>query len=241
MKIKKLTYLVLISFIASIIVFIGCQQEESPASPNDNGAYLSLSPNVDFDNLTKGDWEVISRAFTRINLRENEDGLFEISYKSGAEINMSDELFGFFEQIAESSNEKILSGVYYTRNKIRTIREGGVTNTDCVARSIAYATGQDYNVINSQLIAKYGSNGVPSSEFYSAMNQFCNGVQVGLSMFSGMSDFASNGKEYVLVLNLQHAVTLLMKSGDSIMYRDSQTGSKGFCTVYDISHIYLIR
>lgn len=241
MKSNKLIYIVFISFIASIIVFIGCQQEESPAGPNDNGAYLSFSPNVDFDNLTKGDWEVISRAFTRINLRENEDGLFEIPYKSGAEINMSDELFGFFEDVLERSNAKILSGVDYNRIKIRNLEEDVSTNADCVARSIAFATGMDYDEVSAYIIERYGRNSVPSSDFYSVMNHFCNGAQVGLSMFNGMDIAYNSSNKYVIVIGAKHAVNVLRKDGDKIAYWDPQANDVFVCSPSSITHVYEIR
>ena len=151
-------------------------------------------------------------------------------------------MFKYFQLIANSSNEKILSGNYFSRNKLQTRTEIGNTKTDCVARSIAYATGKSYDEINSWITKTYGSNGVPSDKFYFAMNHFCeNGGMIGLSMFHNMNIDSDNKNKYVIVINAVHAVNLEYKSGSNIMYYDAQNGNRGFCTLPNVTHVYEIR
>ena len=111
--------------------------------------------------------------------------------------------------------------------------------TDCVARSIAYATGQSYSQVNSWITNTYGNNGVPVDQFYSVMNHFNNGAQVSFSMFRDMS--ITQSKKYIIVLGLTHAVTVEYKSGENIMYWDAQTNKRNFCTIYGVTHIYELR
>ena len=184
MKISKFIFSIFILSLISSIVFTGCQQEEELDKSNRNEIYLSLPFNADFNKLTNEDREIIFQAFSRLDIKENEDGLFEILQNAGKDANISEELFKYFQLIAYNSNEKILSENYFSRNRIQTRTEIGNTRTDCVARSIAYATGQSFDEVNSWITKTYGSNGVPSDKFYFAMNHFCDdGGMIGLSMF----------------------------------------------------------
>lgn len=149
MKISKFIFSIFILSLISSIVFTGCQQEEELDKSNRNEIYLSLPFNADFNKLTNEDREIIFQAFSRLDIKENEDGLFEILQNAGKDANISEELFKYFQLIAYNSNEKILSENYFSRNRIQTRTEIGNTRTDCVARSIAYATGQSFDEVNS--------------------------------------------------------------------------------------------
>lgn len=73
------------------------------------------------------------------------------------------------------------------------------------------------------------------------MNHFCNGAQVGLSMFYSMYiPFNSNNK-YVIILGAQHAVNLKAKNGSDIIYYDAQNGGTVLCSVSVVTHVYEIR
>lgn len=223
----------------SLMSLIGCQQEEPFDEVCDNGDYLSLPSNVNYNQLTNADLKILFQAFARLEIRENEDGLFKITQNQGEDINISDGLFGYFLLIEESSNENILSDIHFARNRVQTRQEGGSSNTDCVAQSISYATGKSYDEVNSWITTTYGNNGVPSDKFYSTMNHFNNGVQVSFSMFNSMS--ISESKKYIIVINLSHAVTVEYKSGNNIMYWDAQNNKRGFCTTSSVTHIYELR
>ena len=242
MKISKFIFSIFILSLISSIVFTGCQQEEELDKSNRNEIYLSLPFNADFNKLTNEDREIIFQAFSRLDIKENEDGLFEILQNAGKDANISEELFKYFQLIAYNSNEKILSENYFSRNRIQTRTEIGNTRTDCVARSIAYAAGQSFDEVNSWITKTYGSNGVPSDKFYFAMNHFCDdGGMIGLSMFHNMNIDSNSRNKYVIVINAVHAVNLEYKSGSSIMYYDAQNGVRGFCTLPNVTHVYEIR
>ena len=242
MKKRKFIYSIFILSLTWVVMFIGCQQEETFYELNDREAYLALPSNVNFDKLTKEDLKIISLAFFRLDIRENEYGLLEIVQNKGKDINISEELFDYFQFIDESSNKKIMSEIRFTRSSIRTREETGNTSTDCVARSIAYATGQKYEDVNSWITDAYGSNGVPSDKFYFAMNHFCDdGAQVSLPMFNDMDIKGDSENKYVIVINAAHAVNVVAKTGSEIMYYDAQADKYGFCTTPSVTHIYEIR
>lgn len=242
MKTQKFIYSIFILSLTCVVMFIGCQKEDTFYELNDRETYLTLSSNVNFDKLTKEDLEIISLAFFRLNIRENEYGLLEIVQKKGKDINISEELFNYFQSIAESNNKKIMSEIRFTRSSISTREEIEITYTDCVARSIVYATGLRYEDVNSWITNTYGSNGVPSNQFYFTMNHFCdNGAQVPLSMFNAMDITGDSNNKYVIVINGVHAVNIVAKTGSDILYYDAQTGGYGFCTTPNVTHIYEIR
>lgn len=64
MKKQKFIYSTFILFLTWIVMFIGCQQEETFYELNDRETYLTLPSNVNFDKLTKEDLEIISLAFS---------------------------------------------------------------------------------------------------------------------------------------------------------------------------------
>lgn len=135
-----------------------------------------------------------------------------------------------------------MSEVRFTRSSIRTREEAGNTSTDCVARSIAYATGQKYEDVNAWITDTYGNNGVPSDKFYFAMNHFCDdGAQISLPMFNDMDIKGDSENKYVIVINATHAVNVVAKTGSEIMYYDAQADKYGFCTTPSVTHIYEIR
>ena len=123
MKTQKFIYSIFILSLTCVVMFIGCQKEDTFYELNDRETYLTLSSNVNFDKLTKEDLEIISLAFFRLNIRENEYGLLEIVQKKGKDINISEELFNYFQSIAESSNKKIVSEIRFTRSSISTREE----------------------------------------------------------------------------------------------------------------------
>lgn len=242
MKKNKFVCLVCMMSLISLTFLIGCQQEESFEEVYDNGDYLSLSPNVNYDQLTDTDLEILSEAFVRLDIRTNEDGLFDITQKSGKDINISEELFNYFHLIAENTNERILSDIQYSRNIVQTRQEGLSSGTDCVAYSIAFATGQDVGEIDSWITSQYGNNGVSSEKFYSVMRHFNeNGVQVSCSMFNHMTINDKTTRKYIIVLNYSHAVNVVQKNGNNIMYYDAQNRRHFFCTTLDVTHIYELR
>ena len=237
MKKNKLVCLVCMISLISLMSLIGCQQEEPFDEVCDNGDYLSLPSNVNYNQLTSTEFKILAEAFVRLDIRINEDGLFEIIQNSS--MNMSEELFAYFLRIIESTNESILSDIHFTRNRVQTRQEGDEYKTDCVAWSISYATGQSYSEVNSWITNNYGDDGVKSSDFYNVMNHFSNGVQVSFSKFRDMT--ITTNKKYVIVINLTHAVNVVAKDGDNIFYYDKQNNRSNICSVNDVTHIYEIR
>lgn len=96
MKTLKFIYSIFVLFLLSSIIFVSCQQEEEFDKSHKNEIYLTLPFNADFNKLTKEDREIIFQAFSRLDIKENEDGLFEILQNSGIDLNISEELFKYF-------------------------------------------------------------------------------------------------------------------------------------------------
>lgn len=241
MKEQKFIYSIFILFSISIISFISCQEEDSFNKLNDKNIYLDLPSNAELEKLTKENLEIVSLAFFRLDIKENEDGLLEIMQNSGKSVNISTKIFSYLQHIVENHNKLILSEIKFTRNSIQTREEIGNSNMDCVARSLAYATGQSYEIINTWITTTYGNNGVPSDQFYYAMNHFNNGAQVSLSMFNSMNIDNNSSNKYIIVINATHAVNVVAKTGSNILYHDAQSELIRICTVSSITHIYEIR
>lgn len=241
---KKIIYSMLILFSISITTFMGCQKEEDDSSNklDDKSVYLDLPSNTNLKKLTKDNLEIISLAFFRLNIQENEDGLLKIMQNNGKCINISTNIFCYLQHIVGNYNKQILSEIKFTRNILQTRNEIQNSNTDCVARSLAYATGISYEQIDSWITSTYGNNGVPSDQFYNTMNHFCdNGAQVSLPMFNNMDISFNNSNKYIIVIGATHAVNIVAKNGSNIIYHDAQTGQTGICTTPYITHIYEIR
>lgn len=241
MKKNKFIYSVILLFFVLFVVSVSCQQQDDLNNFHDHENYLSLPSNVDYNQLTSADLKILFEAFARLKIKENEDGLLEIVQSCGRDINISEDLFNYFLSIKEKSNESILSTISFNRKRVQTRQEGGGTAsmTDCVARSIVYATGMNYDDVNSWITSTYGSNGVPYDQFYSVMNHFNNGAQVPYYMFKDMT--ITQSKKYIIVLGLSHAVTVEYKSGENIIYWDAQTNERKFCTVSGVTQIYELR
>lgn len=224
-----------------VILFIRCQQDDDLYVINDR-PYLELPETVNFSKLTEGDLKIIGEAFSRLSVIENSEGLFEIYQKRAEEINISYELFDYFQSLINERNEQFLSDLDVFLNSVVTRQEsGGNSNTDCVAQAIVYATGFSYDKVNSWITDTYGNNGVPSNNFYSVMNHFCEGAQVSTSLFQNMNLVA--GCKYVAVINASHAVNVIGKddTNQNVIYYDPQTNNTGFAPIYFLTHIYEVR
>ena len=243
-KKKHLTYPVLAVCLCMLCVINACQQDEEVLTENhqfvDDGAWLDITIPEDASQMSAEDLNILMQGFLRLDIQLNEDGLYEVTQQSGEEVNMSEELFEYLVQMVKGSNRwNPTSSI--AKIKTRSESEDGQM-TDCVAWAIAYATNEKYEDVNSWITEKYKGQGVPANEFYSVMRHFnSKGEIISPSEFKGLSIDAHNAKQYIIVLNNEHAVNLELKQTDSIIYWDAQNRTRSFCTMDDITHVYKLK
>ncbi len=226
------------SFFAIIVLMLvsGCQQEPLMNEDFDNLSYIALPQGADINNLNDYEIKIVMSAFSRMKIVEREDGLCELMTKSGAEVNVSEEIYCLYQKMIEVSNSEIISGVTYSRSTLMIGEEGGSSagQTDCLARSIAAATGKSYDEINRYITQKYGNGGVPASEFYNAVSNFGAGSAINVnSMIS-----SGNYQKCIIVIDSTHAVNAYGYSNGYITYWDYQNNAPGYVDPSRVTHAY---
>jgi hypothetical protein len=117
MKLKsKLRFpksLVIIASLAIIsincLVFQGCQEEY--IIPNNDLPYLELSSSI--ENMSSADYEILNQAKERLaEYISSDKGKFDLKIKSGNQVNISDELFEYFQFSINNANNKLKDSNY---------------------------------------------------------------------------------------------------------------------------------
>jgi hypothetical protein len=121
------------------LIFQGCQEDDITT---DNGLpYLSVDSKIDLPNLSEQDMYTLQQALGRIEIYRN-GGFYKIKQTSGAQINISEELFDFLKNSVAHTNE------IFKRDALKLpvprLKSGQETDlpqdekrTDCLARAIA--------------------------------------------------------------------------------------------------------
>lgn len=238
----KISTLVVILVALAGTFFYSCQNEEIQETIPVDLPYLSFSGNAETEisNLSESDLKVLGLAFERLKLVE-EDGLFRMVTKSATQINISEELFDYFEGIVERSNERILNSNLSLVPRIKTKSEGGGSPNNCVAKAVVEIAGQmghsmSLSQVERWIEERYGSNGVPSGKMQDVMSHYFETESVSIS--NGYSVPA--GQQVLVVFrggeNEGHAVRFLYCSGDIVLGSDGRT-----YPLNQVAQAYLIK
>lgn len=156
----------------SIIGFWGCEKDN--IFENQYPEFLVLD-SYELSEMSEKDMNTIGQALQRLDIYKK-DGLYHIKQTSGAQVNISDDLFNFIKRLFDNTNDIKLrsSKLSYSIPRLKSgVPEGGdSTSSDCMAHAISYAGGGSYGAVGVWLIAQYGGLGVPLSEFYNACHHF---------------------------------------------------------------------
>jgi hypothetical protein len=100
-------------------MLVGCQKEEVI---NDDMPYLEISSNI--SNLTESDIKILGLAKERIEKYVNsESGIFELTVNSAKQINVSEELFEYFNNTIKQANS-LIQNTGYVISENRLIKKG---------------------------------------------------------------------------------------------------------------------
>lgn len=160
----------------------------------DYSEYLSLPNDIDeYSIFNEDEKHILYQAANRIHYIENEDGLYQITDSSGKDINISDDLFQFFQKSIEKSNT-ILSN-YNSNIRARLISrsegfDGHYRMTDCLSWAIHNATGYSYSYVDDWIVGNVGTGGVPYSQIEWVIGQFGNYSCMDINNFTTPENFA---------------------------------------------------
>lgn len=102
-----------------------------------NLPYLSMPDGINIYELNRTDLQILSKASKRIEIIENEDGLLSIKTKNADQINVSPEIFQFFVDAINNTNEaNINMPLTYRKSLISRAPEhieGYTGSSDCLA------------------------------------------------------------------------------------------------------------
>lgn len=132
--------------------FYGFDDEIIKSGLYDNQAFLDLSDYNDLSHLSSNDLTILSEAEKRIDIKLK-GGLYEIKYRNGAEVNISERLFNY---ITENYNH--LNTIAKSYGKIKRTKgsgpESGLMGKDCVPIAISHYCNVDYQTVVNALLGK---------------------------------------------------------------------------------------
>ncbi|MCM1504876.1 MAG: hypothetical protein NC127_06750 [Muribaculum sp.] len=233
LKLSLTTLLVTLLFVA-----YGCQQE-SVLDTTADLPYLSLPENTDFNNLSDDEMQIVMSAFDRINISEDELGLFRLKQIAGWEVAISENIYQFIKGSLENANNKIVSDVCISRStQLNNSETPGEYQTDCLARAIAAALGQKGSAdINAWITERYGNDGVPPESVNEVLKYFSNNRVAKLD-YNQIPNNSVLGDKYIIILNDSHAVNGFGISNGYITYKDYQLNDMFTVPTSNISDIY---
>lgn len=247
--------LLLVLILGGCHIFIGCQQQVDDFGMKSVLPYLSIEGDFDNLNLSENEIKILFEALGRMTVEEK-DGLYQLKEKSGAEINISEELYKFFSEKIEYENQMLISApLVYSRPRTRTIEEYGDDKepTDCVAYTIAdvlehYGITDSFDGVSSWIDDKYGENGVPGGSYYEVMNHYFIGEPMYIPNYHDNYSFIDDSSVVVVGVigrpegGVAHSVEILKIEDNNVIYKDNQNdGQWRFCFITDIRYLYKIN
>jgi hypothetical protein len=217
---------------------IGCQKEDSLEINNNIDGYLSLPDGFDLLNLSDDESQILQTAFSRMSIF-SETEIFKTKFTSGSQINMSEDLFDFFNNMINKSNKSQEISLSSPRLKSGT---ESTTNNDCVAYSIYnalnyFSSSVSLNSIKTYLQEQYGTNGVLMGSVTSAITHYLKGSTTTITS----NYMPPSGTKVIIVIpgNPLHAVNLFGCTNGTAVYTDSSSGSSsGMIEVSKISYAF---
>jgi len=176
-------------FFFSIIGFWGCEKESIFESQYTE--YLDLETYEMFKMSVK-DMETYVQALQRLNI-DKKNGLYRIKQTSGAQVNISEELFKYITKGFKRTNE--IFAPKTVNNLIPRLKSGSTEgdgtqpsdSTHCVAYSLAGMGGVSLNNAIAYLDSLGYSNGVPPSALDSVVYHFYPNARKSNSVTQGGS------------------------------------------------------
>lgn len=224
--------------VASTIIFQGCQEDDIVTS--NELSYLSLPQGIDLSNASVNDMNVLSKALGRLDVSKKK-GLYHIKQTSGAQVNISEDLFNFIKGLYDHTNKIFQSySLSYSLPRLKSGNPEEGTSSDCMAHAISYAGGGTYGTVGCYLLSQYNGLSVPLSSFSDACQHFFpNGSTASIGEFSN----GSMNNAIIIYMtgpNTAHAVngTYYDQSNGTVWFHDPQSGENGVLNANDITNIY---
>lgn len=134
------------------ILILGCNDNLQNDDCIKDELYLELPENIDFQNLSKSELDVLYNAYSRLKIVTNGEGLREIVNKSHEEIHISKNIFDFYERMVDNTNRFVLGPDFNIRKSLLTRSEQDYYRiNDCVA----WAIDKSYICLPSLLLICY--------------------------------------------------------------------------------------
>lgn len=83
--------------------------------------FISLPNSTDFTDLSSIEINIINSVENRIQIVENGEGLYEIVAKSGEEINISENIYDYFNRLVHNTNQIALKYRNTKRNRLEFV------------------------------------------------------------------------------------------------------------------------
>jgi len=188
-KSNLFTTTVVMLFFFSIIGFWGCEKESIFESQYTE--YLDLET-YEMSKMSVKDMETYVQALQRLNI-DKKNGLYRIKQTSGAQVNISEELFKYITKGFKRTNE--IFAPKTVNNLIPRLKSGSTEgdgtqpsdSTHCVAYSLAGMGGVSLNNAIAYLDSLGYSNGVPPSALDSVVYHFYPNARKSNSVTQGGS------------------------------------------------------
>ncbi len=175
----------LVSF--SVIGFVGCERENVAESQFPE--YLDLKT-YEMSKMSVEDMETIGQALQRLDISK-QNGLYQIQQSSGAQVNISEDLFDHIAKGFEHTN-KIYSHRSFNKliPRLKSSDTEGETaaqdSTYCVSHAVAALGGVSYEDAAAYSDSTYGEGGVPDSSMASFFSHYYpNGTSVNPDSLNG--------------------------------------------------------
>lgn len=243
MKSNLFTTAVFMLFIFSIIGFWGCEKENLFESQYVK--HLDVET-YDMSKMSANEVETVGKALQRLNISKK-NGLYQIKQTSGAQVNISEDLFEYIKKGFEYTNKIICPKSF--DNQIPRLKSGSQEGdedplpennpNDCVAHGLANMGNVSYDSAYAYIDSSYNGDGVPGSAMDSVVKNFYpNSTEnylppTGGSMDNAMLIFrdvngeghAVNAEEYFPATNL-------------IRFHDYSSGGQAWIYLEEVIKIY---
>lgn len=242
-KSNLFTTTIVMLFFFSIIGFWGCEKENLLESQYEE--YLDLDT-YEMSKMSVKDMETYGQALQRLNI-DKKNGLYRIKQTTGAQVNISEDLFKYITKGFKRTNEIFAPKTF--NNLIPRLKSGNTEgdnsqpsdSTYCVAHSLAGMGGVSFNDAKAYLDSIYGSNfsGVDSTFMDSVVYHFYPNARKSNSVTQG--GFLNNALIWYPTSDTTgHAVNGMFYDSNSgyILYNDYQNNQMLPIQADSISSIY---
>ncbi len=227
----------------SIMLLFGCSNMMD-SDRSQNYEWLDVeNPTEKVMELSTSDYNRVLTAMERVEFAFDSRGAAILKTTSCKEINVSPNVYRYIMEIVSISNERFKNIPTRPRMLTRSESEEGNNNNsqstppqyfgkNCVAVSIAHATGIPQSIVERKLLDEYGPEGVPFVSFDEAMNLFGTWLVVQVSDHFDPRDIGNKGvvvylgedenhKKYL------HAINISKIYSEGILGNDFQNSQNG--------------